>query len=58
MVCVRDHRKLRDATDARGLFDEFAESDQCEVRGCQYLQRSDRAAEDAYFKAQICRDSR
>jgi hypothetical protein len=54
MVGVGQHRQLRDPTNAGGLLDELAEGDQGEVRSSQYLQRSDRTAEDTDFEAQVC----
>jgi len=58
VVGVGDERQLGDATDTGGLLGEFAEGDQGEVGGTQYLQRGHRAAENPHFKTQVRGDAR
>ena len=57
MVGIGDHRQTRDAADARGLLDEFAESDQGEVRRTEYLQGGDGATEDTDLEVEISGDA-
>ena len=58
MAGVGNDWQLGHATDTGGLFGKFAEGDQSEVRRAQYLQRCDRASQDAYFKTQVGGDAR